>query len=160
MNKQIKKSVSLITTLCLMYGFCASASAINSNEWAISINNMTTKQRQDIENNYNTIVSNAYLSKNNQDGTNGNICSPFTAEKTGFAFLVTNASGAVNYNVQLYEGKAGEGKAVSNYAVSDINNGVYFTGLTKGKEYYVKISSSTLTTNGCTATYETAYFDA
>ena len=132
------------------------------NNWSVQINNMTKEQREEMQNKTGNKVSiaNAYLSKNNQDGTSGSVCSQFTADKTGFAFVITNAPGASNYNVKLYEGKIGKGKAVSNFAVSDINNGVYFTGLTVGKEYYVKISSSTLITSGCTATYETITFDA
>ncbi len=159
--KKTRKIASLTLAMCLMFTLCNNALAVNSDKWDTQINIMTSEQREEMQNQSknNIKTANAYLSKNNQDGTNGNICSEFIADKTSIAFVLTNAPGATNYNIQLYEGKAGEGKIVSNYATVNVNDGVYFTGLTIGKEYYMKISSSTLSTNGCTATYETVSFN-
>lgn len=158
----MKKIISCILTPCFMFTFASSSFAANLKDLSVTINSMTTEQIEEMQNKAQDklITANAYLSKNNQTGTNGSICSPFVAEKTGIAFVITNAEGATNYNVQLYEGKVGEGKIVSDYATRDVSDGVQFTGLTVGKDYYFKISSSTLVTSGCTATYEIIAFDA
>lgn len=160
--RRILKAVGCILTLCFMLIFSNNSLAVDLKDWSVDINVMTIQQRDEMQSQAgdNVTTANAYLTKNNQNGTNGSICSPFVAEKNGMVFILVNAPGATNYNVQLYEGKAGQGKAVSNYATTDVNNGVYFTGLTIGKEYYIKISSSTLVTSGCTATYETIAFDS
>lgn len=74
------------------------------------------------------------------------------------AFVVKSAPGALNYNVQLYAGVPGAGERASNYATIEVNNGVYFSGLTVGQSYYMKISSNTLPTAGCTAIYAMLMF--
>ena len=159
------KNGKKFTRLFLMFGvlltLCTSTFAAPATEWPVDIHVMTMEERAEMQDQTGdkVTIGTAYLSKNNTSGTNGNICSPFTAEKTGMAFVLINAPGATDYNVQLYVGKPGEGERVSNYATVDVNNGVYFTVLTIGAEYYIKISSSTLVTNGCTATYEAIAFD-
>lgn len=78
---------------------------------------------------------------------------PALALSICMAFVITSVPGASNYNVQLYTGTPGDGERVSNYAAVVVNNGVYFTGLTVGEVYCLKLSSNTLTTNSCTAVY-------
>ena len=118
----------------------------------MTLHNLTPSQREALRGQGQ--VGTAYLSQNNETGTNGSLCAPFTAQAASAAFVLTTAPGAENYNVQLYQGMPGEGKAASDYTVSPVNGGVCFTGLEPGKTCYMKISSSTLRSSGCTVTYE------
>lgn len=157
--KRIRKILSVGLALCIV--LCGSAFAADAAEYPVEIHVMTLEERNELfdQSVEEVTAGAAYLSHNNQSGTNGSICAPFTADRTGMAFVLTSAPGAIDYNVQLYVGKPGEGERVSNYATVEVNNGVYFTNLTVGQEYYYKISSSTLVTNGCTAIYSMVAFD-
>jgi len=123
--------------------------------YPVRIHVMTQADRQafEMQKTFETEKSTAFLAKNNAAGTNGNVCAAFTAQAESAAIVLTSVPGASDYNVQLYEGKPGEGERVSDYATVDVNNGAYFWGLTKGHEYYFKVSSSTLPADGCTALY-------
>lgn len=107
-----------------------------------------------------TLTGTAYLPRNDGTGTNGGICAPFRAELDSLAFVLTSAPGATAYNVQLYAGQPGDGVRTSHYATADVNNGVCFTGLTAGQDYYLKISSNSLSTAGCTAVYTMLQYQA
>lgn len=133
----------------------AYAKSLDSQSYPIEIHVMTMEERNAFEqqSEYAPVIGTAYLAQNNAAGTNGNICAPFTAEKENVALVLVSVPGADNYNVQLYMGMPGEGESVSNYATVDVNNGVYFSGLTEGQAYYFKVSSNTLPTTGCTARY-------
>lgn len=129
-------------------------------EYPVKLHVLTEKERPGFDYEwkyYANSKSSAYLSKNNPTGTNGVSCASFTARRTSAVFLLTSAPGAENYNIQLYRGPLGEGERVSDYTKVAVNNGVYFLGLTVGESYYVKISSSTLKTDGCTAIYSLFY---
>lgn len=137
--------------------FWTGASGVN---YPVKLHVLTEKERPSYNyewNYYAHTVSTAYLSKNNAAGTNGGVCSPFTARRTSAVFLLTSAPGATDYNVQLYRGLPGQGERVSDYAKVAVNNGVYFLGLTVGENYYLKISSGTLKTDACTAAYSLFY---
>lgn len=145
---------------CLSFILLFLAVTVSARETAypVEIHVMTLEQRdlfsrQEI---YPVMVGIAYLAKNNAEGTNGTICAPFHVNSgmTQMAFVLTNAPGAVDYNIQLYAGQPGNGIRVSDYAVVDINNGVYFSGLIAEQDYYLQISSTTLITDSCTALYE------
>lgn len=99
----------------------------------------------------------AFLAPNNAAGTNGNVCAAFTAEWPSAQFVLTDAPGAVDYNIQLYRGPMGQGEQVSDYDKVGVNNGIYLLGLVPGEEYYFKISSNTLNTGGATASYVLCY---
>lgn len=133
---------------------------MKSSDYSVEIHVMTAEERNAFESQTEAtpIVGTAFLSPNNEDGTNGSICAPFTAETANMAFVVKSAPGALNYNVQLYAGVPGAGERASNYATIEVNNGVYFSGLTVGQSYYMKISSNTLPTAGCTAIYAMLMF--
>jgi hypothetical protein len=129
--------------------------AAEQNEYPVEISVMTIEERNALftQEGCTPTTGITFLPLNNSSGTNGNICAPFTADKTNIAFAIVTAPGATDYNVQLYVGTYGEGVKASNYATVIIDNGAYFTGLTIGQDYYFKISSSTLTQNGSNASY-------
>ena len=72
---------------------CTSTFAAPATEWPVDIHVMTMEERAEMQDQAGdkVTIGTAYLSKNNTSGTNGNICSPFTAEKTGMAFVLINA---------------------------------------------------------------------
>lgn len=152
-----KKIPLLLLTVCVMLASfnVAYAKSLDDQSYPIEIHVMTMEERNAFEqqNECDPVVGTAYLAQNNVSGTNGNICAPFTAEKENVAIVLVSVPGAENYNIQLYIGLPGEGERVSDYATVGVNNGVYFLGLTEGQEYYFKVSSSTLSTTGCTARY-------
>lgn len=155
MNRTKKMAAFALAACTALTMFSFSAAAAESTEYPVEIHTMTPAERTSFETQteYTPIIGSAYLPKNNEGGTNGSICASFTADKTSMAVVVTSAPGASNYNVQLYAGVPGEGERVSNYATVNVNNGVYFTGLTLGEAYYLTLSSNTLSTNSCTAVY-------
>ena len=157
-----KRTWSFVLAVCMMMAMAGSAFAAEAQEYPVDIHVMTIEERNELfyQSGREPAVGTAYLSRNNESGTNGAVCAPFTADRTGMAFVLTSAPGAENYNVQLYVGEIGNGERVSDYATAEVNNGVYFTGLEIGESYYFKISSSTLVTSGCTAVYEMLAFDA
>ena len=148
MKNPKKILLPLAGALCLS----ATLSSALAAAFPVTLHNLTPSQREALRGQGQ--VGTAYLSQNNETGTNGSLCAPFTAQAASAVFVLTTAPGAENYNVQLYQGMPGEGKAASDYTVSPVNGGVCFTGLEPGKTYYMKISSSTLRSSGCTATYE------
>lgn len=153
---KIKKVVAALIAICSVVALCSiGALAVEEPSYPVEITVMTTENRNayETQTEYVPTVGTAYLAQNNESGTNGSICAPFTAETTHMAFVLTSAPGAMNYNIQLYEGIPGEGERISDYATVDVNNGVYFSGLTVGQDYYIKLSSNTLQTSGCTAVY-------
>ena len=148
MKNPKKILLPLAGALCLS----ATLSSALAAAFPVTLHNLTPSQREALQGQGQ--VGTAYLSQNNETGTNGSLCAPFTAQAASAVFVLTTAPGAENYNVQLYQGMPGEGKAASDYTVSPVNGGVCFTGLEPGKTYYMKISSSTLRSSGCTVTYE------
>lgn len=148
MKNPKKILLPLAGALCLS----ATLSSALAAAFPVTLHNLTPSQREALRGQGQ--VGTAYLSQNNETGTNGSLCAPFTAQAASAVFVLTTAPGAENYNVQLYQGMPGEGKAASDYTVSPVNGGVCFTGLEPGKTYYMKISSSTLRPSGCTVTYE------
>ena len=148
MKNPKKILLPLAGVLCLS----ATLSSALAAAFPVTLHNLTPSQREALRGQGQ--VGTAYLSQNNETGTNGSLCAPFTAQAASAVFVLAAAPGAKNYNVQLYQGNPGQGKAVSNYTVSPVDGGVCFTGLEPGKTYYMKISSSTLRSSGCTATYE------
>ena len=148
MKNPKKILLPLAGALCLS----ATLSSALAAAFPVTLHNLTPSQREALRGQGQ--VGTAYLSQNNETGTNGSLCAPFTAQAASAVFVLTTAPGAENYNVQLYQGMPGEGKAASDYTVSPVNGGVCFTGLEPGKTYYMKISSSTLRSSGCTVAYE------
>ena len=148
MKNPKKILMPLAGALCLSATLTSAMAAA----FPVTIHALCSSQREELEERGQ--VGTAYLAQNNETGTNGSLCAPFTARSTGAAFALASAPGAENYNVQLYQGAPGKGKAASTYTVSPADGGVLFTGLQPGKTYYMKISSSTLRSSGCTATYE------
>lgn len=148
MKNPKKILLPLAGALCLS----ATLSSALAATFPVTLHNLTPSQREALRGQGQ--VGTAYLSQNNETGTNGSLCAPFTAQAASAVFVLTTAPGAENYNVQLYQGMPGEGKAASDYTVSPVNGGVCFTGLEPGKTYYMKISSSTLRSSGCTVTYK------
>lgn len=148
MKNPKKILLPLAGALCLS----ATLSSALAAAFPVTLHNLTPSQREALRGQGQ--VGTAYLSQNNETGTNGSLCAPFTAQAASAVFVLTTVPGAENYNVQLYQGMPGEGKAASDYTVSPVNGGVCFTGLEPGKTYYMKISSSTLRSSGCTVTYE------
>lgn len=148
MKNPKKILLPLAGALCLS----ATLSSALAAAFPVTLHNLTPSQREALRGQGQ--VGTAYLSQNNETGTNGSLCAPFTARATSAVFVLTAAPGAESYNVQLYQGMPSEGKAASDYIVSPVDGGVCFTGLEPGKTYYMKISSSTLRSSGCTATYE------
>ena len=146
---------TMVTILSINPVYAAAANGESGNEYPIEIHVMTEDERSAFEQQteYIPVIGTAFLDRNNAAGTNGNICASFTAELKNVAIVLVSVPGATDYNIQLYEGASGEGTRISNYATVGVNNGVYFSGLTKGQEYYFKVSSNTLPTNGCTARY-------
>lgn len=155
--KKMQKLLALVLCVCALTALPGvSASAADAEEYPASIRVMTQEERSDFEKqsaDAQYAPATAYLPKNSPSGTNGNICAPFQAESDCVAFVLTSAPGAASYNVQLYVGAPAAGERVSDYAVVGVNNGVFFSGLTAGQDYYIKISSDTLATDGCTALY-------
>ena len=158
--QRIKKVITCFLTVIVLLSVAGSANAMKSSDYPVEIHVMTAEERNAFESQTEAtpIVGTAFLSPNNEVGTNGSICAPFTAETANMAFVVKSAPGALNYNVQLYAGVPGAGERASNYATIEVNNGVYFSGLTVGQSYYMKISSNTLPTAGCTAIYAMLMF--
>lgn len=148
MKNPKKILIPLAGALCLSATLTSAMAAA----FPVTIHALSSSQREELEERGQ--VGTAYLSQNNETGTNGSLCAPFTAQAASAVFVLAAAPGAESYNVQLYQGNPGQGKAVSNYTVSPVDGGVCFTGLEPGKTYYMKISSSTLRSSGCTATYE------
>lgn len=148
MKNPKKILLPLTGALCLS----ATLSSAVAAAFPVTLHKLTPSQREALRGQGQ--VGTAYLSQNNETGTNGSLCAPFTAQAASAVFVLTTAPGAENYNVQLYQGMPGEGKAASDYTVSPVNGGVCFTGLEPGKTYYMKISSSTLRSSGCTVAYE------
>ena len=156
-----KKTASLLLAACMVLTLAGHTVLAAKAKWPVTIHVMDAAERNEFEQQAEGFSSGTlHVSKNNASGTNGSVGAAFTADKTGMAIVLTSVPGAVNYNIQLYAGKPGEGQRVSNYATADVNNGVYFTGLEVGTDYYIKVSSSTLTANACTAVYQMTAFDA
>lgn len=155
--KKLQRLLALVLCACALTALPgAGALAADVEGYPAAIRVMTAQERDDFEKQSAELQcapATAYLPKNNPDGTNGNVCAPFQAESDSIAFVLTSAPGAASYNVQLYAGVPGEGERASDYAVAGVNNGVIFSGLTAGQDYYIKISSDTLATSGCTALY-------
>lgn len=124
-------------------------------EYPVQIHVMTPQERDAFSKQTAHIPTegHAFLTQNNAAGTNGTICAPFQADKANMSFVLTSAPGAADYNIQLYAGTPGQGVPASSYAAVCVNNGVYFSGLTEGQNYYFKISSNTVPSGGCTAVY-------
>ena len=124
-------------------------------EYPVQIHVMTPQERDAFSKQtaYIPTEGHAFLTQNNAAGTNGTICAPFQADKANMSFVLTSAPGAADYNIQLYAGTLGQGVPASSYAAVCVNNGVYFSGLTEGQNYYFKISSNTVPSGGCTAVY-------
>ncbi len=153
--KKLQRLLALALCVCALAALPA-VSAADAEGYPASIRVMTQEERDDFEKQSAAAQyaqATAYLPKNNPGGTNGNICAPFQAQSGSVAFVLTSAPGAASYNVQLYAGAPGAGERVSDYAVVGVNNGVFFSGLTVGQDYYIKISSDTLAADGCTALY-------
>lgn len=148
MKNPKKILIPLAGALCLSATLTSAMAA----SFPVTLHNLTPSQREALRGQGQ--VDTAYLSQNNETGTNGSLCAPFTSQAASAVFVLASAPGAENYNVQLYQGAPGKGKAVSTYTVSPVDDGVLFTDLQPGKTYYMKISSSTLRSSGCTATYE------
>lgn len=124
-------------------------------EYPVQIHVMTPQERDAFSKQtaYIPTEGHAFLTQNNAAGTNGTICAPFQADKANMSFVLTSAPGTADYNIQLYAGTPGQGVPASSYAAVCVNNGVYFSGLTEGQNYYFKISSNTVPSGGCTAVY-------
>lgn len=133
--QRIKKVITCFLTVIVLLSVAGSANAMKSSDYPVEIHVMTAEERNAFESQTEAtpIVGTAFLSPNNEAGTNGSICAPFTAETANMAFVVKSAPGALNYNVQLYAGVPGAGERASNYATIEVNNGVYFSGLTVGQ---------------------------
>jgi hypothetical protein len=147
---------AMLTVLStLNAGYAAVSDDKGGKDYPVEIHVMTEDERSAFEQQteHTPVNGTAFLARNNAAGTNGNICASFTAELENVAIVLVSVPGATDYNIQLYEGAPGEGIRVSNYATVGVNNGAYFSGLTKGQEYYFKVSSNTLPTSGCTARY-------
>lgn len=148
MKNPKKILLPLAGALCLS----ATLSSALAAAFPVTLHNLTPSQREALRGQGQ--VGTAYLSQNNETGTNGSLCALFTAQAASAVFVLAAAPGAESYNVQLYQGNPGQGKAASDYTVSPVDGGVCFAGLQPGEPYYMKISSSTLRSSGCTATYE------
>ena len=124
--QRIKKVITCFLTVIVLLSVAGSANAMKSSDYPVEIHVMTAEERNAFESQTEAtpIVGTAFLSPNNEAGTNGSICAPFTAETANMAFVVKSAPGALNYNVQLYAGVPGAGERASNYATIEVNNGV------------------------------------
>lgn len=104
--QRIKKVITCFLTVIVLLSVAGSANAMKSSDYPVEIHVMTAEERNAFESQTEAtpIVGTAFLSPNNEAGTNGSICAPFTAETANMAFVVKSAPGALNYNVQLYAG--------------------------------------------------------
>lgn len=154
MNK-IKKAVGMAAAACLTISLlCSSAFAAEPVKPTISSGILTAQETAEIFATQSEITSTAYLPKNNGNGTNGNPAVQFVAEGNTVVFRITNAPGATDYNAQLYAGTPGSGYRVEQYYENvPINNAVACVTLIPGQSYYYVISSNSLITSGCTASY-------
>ena len=109
MKNPKKILLPLAGALCLS----ATLSSALAAAFPVTLHNLTPSQREALRGQGQ--VGTAYLSQNNETGTNGSLCAPFTAQAASAVFVLTTAPGAENYNVQLYQGMPGEGKAASDY---------------------------------------------
>lgn len=102
--QRIKKVITCFLTVIVLLSVAGSANAMKSSDYPVEIHVMTAEERNAFESQTEAtpIVGTAFLSPNNEAGTNGSICAPFTAETANMAFVVKSAPGALNYNVQLY----------------------------------------------------------
>ena len=122
MKNPKKILLPLAGALCLS----ATLSSALAAAFPVTLHNLTPSQREALRGQGQ--VGTAYLSQNNETGTNGSLCAPFTAQAASAVFVLAAAPGAESYNVQLYQGKA-----ASDYTVSPVDSGVCFTGLEPGK---------------------------
>ena len=145
--KKIKRILSLVLAVCSIMSLMAvSTFASGPQDGVITCQILTDSEVAKVC---------SVLPKSDHNGTKGNPCAPFVAEDTDVGFVITSAPGATTYNVQLYAGTPGSGYKVAEYnGRLPIGNGAYFINLTVGQSYYFMISSSDITTSGCTVTYQ------
>ena len=96
MKNPKKILIPLAGALCLSATLTSAMAAA----FPVTIHALSSSQREELEERGQ--VGTAYLAQNNETGTNGSLCAPFTARSTGAAFALASAPGAENYNVQLY----------------------------------------------------------
>ena len=154
--KKVKRILSLVLAVCSIMSLMAvSTFASGPQDGVITCQILTDSEVAKVCSVRTTTTGTAYLPKSDHNGTKGNPCAPFVAEDTDVGFVITSAPGATTYNVQLYAGTPGSGYKVAEYnGRLPIGNGAYFIKLTVGQSYYFMISSSDITTSGCTVTYQ------
>jgi hypothetical protein len=162
--KKTKMLLSLLLAVSLVLStFCISAFASNIDAPTVNGYILSAEETAElIDSGLRSRISQtgtAYLPLGNNAGTNGNPAAAFVADSTNVSFAIITAPGATDYNVQLYAGVPGSGYKVSQYySRVPINQGVALNNLVVGQNYYFMISSNSLTTNGCTATYTLSTF--
>lgn len=98
-----------------------------------------------------TYIKGTVQLRRNIDGTQGIGCGYFTAESDTIDFVITNAPGALTYNVYLADS---HNNAVSSCRFeNNINDPVGFRDLIIGEEYHFVVSSNDIP-RACTANYE------
>lgn len=132
-----------------------------SSKYPAEVHIMTTEERSTLfdQKGVSSSIGTVYLPQTNQIKGNDGVCAHFTADKTSMAFVISNAPGATDYHVRLYTGALGTGEPASESATTGVDNGLYFTGLTIGEEYHLRVSSDTVNTKGCTAIYEIILYE-
>ena len=140
--KKIKRILSLVLAVCSIMSLMAvSTFASGPQDGVITCQILTDSEVAKVCSVRTTTTGTAYLPKSDHNGTKGNPCAPFVAEDTDVGFVITSAPGS-GYKVAEYNGRL------------PIGNGAYFINLTVGQSYYFMISSSDITTSGCTVTYQ------
>jgi len=100
-----------------------------------------------------------YIPYNTGSGTSGVYCAEFTADTTNMAFTLTSLGGGSKYHAQLYTvSSSGSYSAVNSYAQYSFGSGFTQGNLVVGTKYAIKISSTTVPSEGCNGTYNLTTF--
>ena len=149
----MKKLFSMLTALALMFSLCIPAFAADPADKYV-VGHVFTQEDMDrfwTVQPSERIASTVKLNRNTT-GAQGTGCGYFTADAQDVTFMITNAPGALTYNVGLLDS---QGNAVTDWLKEvPVNNPVGFSGLNIGEEYHFVVSSNDVPERGCTANYE------
>ena len=153
-----KRLMSLGMAIVMLVSLSVSAFAAEERGTCGTVRGLTAEETEAIFNSREGEVianSRTYMPRN-VDGNQGNNCGSFTATTSEVAFRVKSVinGSASTYNVVMFEGVYPNGSVFCEYETSAIGNGVTFSDLRVGYDYYFVISSDDCTGNGVNVYYE------
>lgn len=165
--KKSKKFLSVLCAVCMILAFAVPAFAAEIEEEFLPPPTLLTYQdvhRDALNPVQAALLSNdtiaCYIPYNDGSGTSGEIVESFEAESSTLGFILYSYGGGTKYHAALWRDN-GPGKPPSRVALyEDYSFGSGFTqpGLVVGKEYYIVVSSTTVTPPGVNGGYEIFWY--